>query len=154
MSHFGKGFYLDLHGQSHPEDWMEFGYLLPRNVLNLSDSVLDESASAYASQSSIHTLASRLSLPFSALLRGEHSLGGLMENAGYKSVPSPKNPHPQRAQYFDGGPCTKKFGSAQGGTIDGVQLEMTKSARATPETRRKFAKALASVLNQWLTLYF
>ncbi len=71
-------------------------------------------------KSSIRHLATlcKDTVPFDALIRGEKSLGGLMEIRGYRSVPSPKHPHPGDGNYFNGGYTTETHGSRDGGGLD------------------------------------
>jgi len=161
----GRGFYVDLHGQSHPIKRVELGYLLKPWQLTNSDAVLDQPA--YAAQSSIRTLAAQVPIPFSQLLRGSNSLGALLLSNGYPAVPSPampspwanRNPDPTSgapSDYFDGGFNTRMHGSIrQGGGIDGVQMEVNLAGlRDTAANRSKFAAALAQAMDVFFARNF
>jgi hypothetical protein len=150
----GTGFYIDLHGQSHPIKRIELGYGLTANQLTNVDCVLNELA--YADHSSIRTLAGRAGVPFSELLRGTNSLGALLAAKGYPAVPSPTMPNPGRGNpYFDGGYNTRRHGSAQGGAIDGVQMELNYiGIRDTAVNRTNFSLALTQVMDAYAARYY
>ncbi len=78
----GQGFYIDLHGQSHPERYVELGYLLTNSQLKKSDKEL----ASLLDKTSIRDLAERADTPFLELLRGEASLGGLLQKQGYPGL--------------------------------------------------------------------
>jgi hypothetical protein len=160
----GRGFYIDLHGQSHPIKRVELGYLLKPEQLTNTDAVLDQPG--YAAQSSIRTLASRVSIPFSQLLRGSNSFGGLLLANGYPAVPNPAMPNPwtspnpdhasgEPLEYFGGGYNTRMHGSiGSGGLIDGVQMEVNYDVRETVANRAKFAAALAKTMDAFFFKHF
>jgi hypothetical protein len=144
----GHGLFLDLHGHSHPLARVEIGYLLSAEQLR-------ETGPAFASLAQVSSLASmakRSSGTIEGLLRGPLSLGGLLEKAGYSSVPSPPTPHPGKDPYFRGGYNTARYRT--GGADDGffsVQIECPKPGiRDTAENRLRFAEVLAAVLEEWL----
>ena len=119
---FGQGMYFDIHGHSHDIDRLELGYLLNASELDRSDALLD--ASEIIARSSIRELAERSALPFPELLRGAPSLGGLLQDEGVRSVPSPSDPSPGTAAYFRGGYNTREYGSRSSGeVVSGVQIE-------------------------------
>ena len=117
----GKGLYLDHHTNAHSEKWVELGMLLPSSDLALSDSVLNQPT--YINKSSIRAISLSPGRSFVEILRGQFSLGGLLMNRGYKSVPSPKHPDPADGGFFSGGYNTWRHGSKSGGAIDGIQVE-------------------------------
>ena len=84
---FGSGLYVDVHGHGHEILRAELGYLLSADDLDRSDDVLD--AGGYAERSSLRAIASTSDAPFSELLRGASSLGGLLAAQGVAAVPSP-----------------------------------------------------------------
>ena len=92
LARTGKGFYIDLHGQSHAIKRVELGYCLTDSELTNANRMLNEPA--YAERSTIRTLARRTGAPLSELLRGTNSLGGLLAAKGYPAVPSPGMPSP------------------------------------------------------------
>ncbi|OPJ72682.1 hypothetical protein AV530_005214 [Patagioenas fasciata monilis] len=113
------GLILDIHGQAHPERWIELGYTLSKTSLN--------SGIFFASYSSISHLASQLvNVSSETLVSGNRSLGKYIEdqNYSYVCVPSPSNPSPNNGSYYSGGYITKTFGSCSSGTIDAIQLEL------------------------------
>jgi hypothetical protein len=150
----GKGFYIDLHGQSHPIKRIELGYSLNASQLTNANPVLDQPP--FADHSTIRSLARRAGVPFSELLRGTNSLGGMLAAKGYPAVPSPSMPHPGEGNpFFGGGPNGRRHGSMQGGTIDGVQMEVNNAGgRDSQSNREKFAATLAEVLGAYLTRYY
>ena len=146
LARTGKGFYIDLHGQSHAIKRVELGYCLTDSQLTNADSVLNEPA--YANCSTIRNLARRTGLPLAELLRGTNSFGALLAAKGYPAVPSPTMPNPGPGNsYFDGGYNARRHGSANGGAIDGLQMEVNFTGiRDTDVNRTNFSLALAQVL--------
>ncbi len=149
---FGSGFYVDVHGHGHSIQRLELGYLLRSDDLNQSDSELDDAG--LASSSSIRNLSEEVEVSLSELLRGEYSLGEIMEREGYPSVPSASDPGPGDNPFFSGGYSTVHHGSRDGGTIDGVQLEANfDDVRDTEENRQEFAESFSRGLIQFLNRY-
>ncbi|MCU0236985.1 MAG: hypothetical protein MUC72_07865 [Acidobacteria bacterium] len=147
-----RGLYLDLHGQSDDEARQQLGYLLSAQDLRSTDAELDQGA--LAAGSSIRHLAQASAVPFSRLLRGPGSLGGLLEKLGYEAVPSPQWPHPGAVPYYDGGYNTQVHGSRDGGTVDGIQLEATRKVRFDAVARGHFADALARALGEFVSTWY
>jgi len=148
----GTGFYIDLHGHGHAIPRLELGYLLVSGELALSDAVLDTPEKEQAS--SIRTLSQLSPVSFVQILRGATSLGALFEAEGFPAVPSASTPNPGNAEYFDGGYNTQRHGSRSGGPISGVQIETNfVGVRDTQASREAFARALASVLAEYLALH-
>jgi hypothetical protein len=152
------GFYIDLHGQKHPKQRLELGYLLTAAELAKTDAELDGNNDA--AKSSIRRLSSRVakksSLPFSRLLRGPDSFGGLMTAFGFPSVPSPAMPAPgEHEPYFDGGYNVAMHASRAGGRIDGLQIEANMNGvRDTAAHRASYALAIARTLDYFFTNYY
>ena len=151
---FASGLYLDIHGHGHAIDRLELGYLLGRDDLNLTDAALDRAE--VVSRTSIRTLAERSSLAFSQLLRGEMSLGGLLEAEDVASVPSPADPSPGDAPYFRGGYNTREHGSlAAGETVSGIQIEHHyRGVRDTDRNRRDYAARAARALRRFMLEHY
>lgn len=147
-----RGLFLDLHGQSDDEARQQLGYLLSAQDLRSTDAELDQGT--FAAGSSIRHLAQASAVPFSGLLRGPGSLGGLLEKQGYVAVPSPLSPHPGAVPYYDGGYNTQVHGSRDGGTVDGIQLEATRQVRFDPVARARFAGALARALGEFVSTWY
>ena len=150
----GKGFYIDLHGQSNPIKRVELGYCLSESQLSNADSVLNQLA--YAERSTVRGLAQRSGLPFSELLRGTNSFGALLAAKGYAAVPSPAMPNPgQGNYYFDGGYSVRRHCTGNGSVMDGLQMEINlASVRDTAANRTKFCFALAEVLDSFFRYHF
>jgi hypothetical protein len=145
----GRGFYVDLHGHGHAAARLELGYLLDASELALSDRDLDR---GYAALTSLADLASTVQVPFSALLRGPASLGGLLEGQRVASVPSPATPSPGSDPYFSGGYSTERHARAP---MSGVQIEAHyPGVRDTEANRRAFAEALASALSAFFDSHY
>eukprot|EP00002_Diphylleia_rotans_P019992 TRINITY_DN3876_c0_g1_i4.p1 TRINITY_DN3876_c0_g1~~TRINITY_DN3876_c0_g1_i4.p1 ORF type:complete len:293 (-),score=48.33 TRINITY_DN3876_c0_g1_i4:720-1598(-) len=151
---YGRGLYVDMHGHAHAEEWNEFGYLLTGSQLDiLSDDKLNEQA--IINQTSLRTLGNTGPIRFSDIIRGQYSMGAILESMGYKSVPSPKNPGPNSGSYFSGGYNTQVHGSLDGGNIDGMQLEMPASIRRTSEEiREKFCQDFATALEDFMEIHY
>jgi len=140
---FSKGLYIDIHGQSHPKGYLEFGYLLDNSILKQYDGDLKENAK----NSSISSLSKFTKECFIDQLRGPHSMGSLMCNQGYDSIPSVKLPYASDDNYFEGAYDTIRYGSLKGGNISGIQIEFPyKDVRDTKENREKCAKAFVESL--------
>jgi len=151
---YGSGLYIDIHGHGHAIARAELGYLLSAAQLNRTDAEID--AQGLAAQSSIRALAASSPLPFSQLLRGPASLGGLMQKEGIRSVPSPGDPSPGSNDYFTGGYDTERHGSREAGrTVSGVQIELPlPGIRDTATNRQAFGEALARALEAYMTQHF
>lgn len=146
----GAGLYIDLHGHGHPEARLELGYLLSNRQLKLKDSELE----GLKDKTSIRQLADDSKVPFVELLRGDSSFGGLMQQRGFSTVPSPKFPHAGEGKYFNGGYNTRRYGSRDGGKISGFQVECPRrGVRDTEKNRKAFAEAFAEALVEYLNLH-
>jgi hypothetical protein len=154
LARTGKGFYIDLHGQSNPIKRVELGYCLSDSQLTNADSVLNQPA--YAGCSTLRALAQRTRLPFSELLRGTNSFGALLAAKGYPAVPSPAMPNPGPGDcYFDGGYNVRRHCSANGSAIDGLQMEVNYAGvRDTAINRTNFSLALAEVLDSFFRNHY
>jgi hypothetical protein len=139
-----RGLVIDLHGHGHPERRVEFGY-------RLSGAQLGENADFLAArerQSSLSSLSTLGSADFLERLRGPTSLGGLLQERGYPSIPSPAVPAPGNTAYFQGGFTVERYRS-QGpdDLVTALQVETPLvGVRDTAENRRRFANAFADAL--------
>ena len=147
----GKGFYIDLHGQSHKDQRIELGYLHPIETLALPDEALN--APAVAAAGSLRLIAAASKRPYAELVRGPRSLGALLAAQGYRATPSPEVPSPV-LPFFIGGYSVARH--TRGGTqIAGLQIESNLAGvRDTPAAREKFAHALVAVLGEFLNEQF
>lgn len=151
---FGCGLYIDLHGHRHEDALVEIGALVPAAKLNLTNAKLD-AGGLVSRMSSIRELDARSPQPFSQLLRGPKSLGGLLEARGFPSVPSPGHPSPGLKPYFNGAYNIETHGSRSGGTVSAVQIECPfAGVRDKAENRRRFAKALSESLGEYFKAHF
>jgi hypothetical protein len=147
-----RGWYTDLHGHAHTIARLELGYGLSAATLRLSDAELD-AASTYETASTIRAFSQQSSLSFSGLLRGQNSLGTLLTNAGFPSVPSAQDPAPDAGEeYFSGGYSVERHGCKTTGQICGIQIEANLvGVRDTPSNRAAFAVAIATAYVAFLT---
>jgi len=144
------GLHIDFHGYTDVcrQNNTMIGYLFNSKDLNSGDTNIEKS--------SIQALIKRTGLPVQQFLFGEKSLGSLFESAGYKAVPSPRQPYPGKDKYYRGGWITQIHGSRDGGVIDAVQLEFPQEIRieATDEERFKFGVKLAKNIEEFQSIYY
>lgn len=147
VARFGKAFLIDLHGQSHPDQRIELGYLHTVETLALPDAGLN--APAVAAASSLRLIAAHAPRPYVELLRGPRSLGALIEAQGFPATPSPGRPVPA-VPYFSGGYTVRRH-TGGSSPIAGLQIESNlKGIRDTAANREKFARALVTVFDTFL----
>lgn len=149
-------FFIDLHGHGKPYQRIELGYALYGHELELSDSVLN--TTMYIERSSINELSNHniLHLDHAELLRGEFSLGTLLTDAGYPSLPSQQIPSPgDTTTYYRGGYITRTHTCANpGNNVNGVQMEINFTGiRDLPENLTRFADTLAEVMADYLKIH-
>ena len=94
------GVHFDIHGYTmhNTDNWLELGYNLQSNQLNEGD--------LNPANSSIRELAARSSASFESIIAGENSLGWLVQQEGFRVVPSPQYPRPDmgvEGKYYRGG---------------------------------------------------
>lgn len=147
---FGRGLYIDIHGQSHPKAYLEFGYLLDNDILKIHDTQLRK----HHHKSSLNTLGNFSKECFIDQLRGPHSMGSLMCNEGYDSIPSIKLPYASDGNYFEGAYDTIRYGSLDGGNINGIQIEFPyKDVRDTTLNREKCAEAFVRSIIKFIEIH-
>jgi len=153
---YGRGLFLDIHAHGHPNQRIEVGYLLTAEELRLSDSTL--SSPSFADESSLNTLVvdNIQNLQHAELIRGESSLGSLLSDEGFPSVPSSSDPFPLEGErYFIGGFNIRQHGSRDnGGAIDAIQLELNQDIRATDSIRQVLINAIASTTLDYIDLHY
>lgn len=144
-----RGLMLDVHGHTHTENWVELGYTLTAQALN--------TGSMNSEDTSIHGLLVENSLTspkdILSVLSGEQSLGALIQEEGYKVIPSPKYPTPGSGNYYTGGFNTLSHGSHNGGHIDAIQLENPKYVRNS-KAGPAYASALARAITTYLDMFY
>lgn len=155
----GSGLYLDMHGHGHPVRRLELGYLLNSDELSTRSDADFDLQDGF--DTSMKALAERTDEPFSDILRGPESFGGLLDARGVRSVPSPRWPDPQidtipgREAFFSGGYSTARHGSLNGGLIDGIQIEHHwPGIRDNATNRGAYARVLAEVVEIWLARWY
>jgi hypothetical protein len=153
IADYRTGWFSDVHGHGHAIPRIELGFLTGASTLRKTDGELD-ATSTYQSQSSFRTLSEISPLTFSALLRGNTSLGTLLARAGYPAVPSASDPAPGTADpYFNGGYTIGRHGCSAGGSICGAQLEHYSAVRDAIN-RPTYAAALAKLYQVFLAQNF
>ena len=152
----GRGLVIDLHAHAHKIDRVEVGYLLAAYTFQQSDDTIIAEASGLAS--SINSIAanSRTGDSFAAMHNGPNSLGGMLDAAGLPAVPSPADRAPKPAdEYFNGGHNTYRHGSAKGGPIDAIQLEMPLDVIGDkPQNLQRAAGIVATALATYLERHY
>lgn len=147
VKQYGVAFFIDLHGQSHPDVRVELGYQHSAKDLAMTDEELNKPSSL--AKSSIALIAARSQEPYAALLRGPASFGALLEKKGFLAAPSPRMPSPQEP-FFTGGYTVRRYCVAKD-HVTGFQVETYKpNLRDTKEHRQKFAEALVDVIQEYL----
>lgn len=148
---YQKGIYIDIHGQSHPHQAIEFGYLLTNDILKLDNDRL----SSYQDKASIKTISDFSNYSFVEQLRGEYSLGTLMSKKGFKSVPSKDVPYTSKDdEYFEGAYNTKTYASTNGSSVSSIQIEFPYYCRENKTNRTKTAKAIVCSILEFMKSHF
>lgn len=192
--------FLDIHGHAHQYvsghtepytsmttgnsiqsafiDQTEVGYGLSNYSLEQSDTYLN----GLADSASIHNLTVlHPNTPFSAMIRGSYSFGGLLEAQNIHAVPgsvmqvldrnvtlfgTTSRGLPERRPYFNGGYCTRKYGTIVKGSPTGfndniaaIQIETPGiTVRNNPSiiavSGPKIKRAIINYLNYWYSYSF
>lgn len=97
---------------------------LCEGVITQSNSELD--SDKRVNGSSIKSLARNnlQGLSHSELIQGNQAFGTILENSGLHSFPSQQTPQPYGVHYFRGGYNLARYSSRDGGTLDGIQIEL------------------------------
>lgn len=148
---YERGHYFDFHTHAHASQWVEMGYLLKPNILNLGNDALENNT--YKNQSTLRNLAHTSGMSFGQLLRGSQSMGGLLQSRGYKTVPSPAHPGPGEASYFDGGYNISRHGSKHNGKINSTQVETYWKLR-TNSRIKGYSVALAETIIDFVEFHY
>jgi len=138
ISQTGGGVLFDVIGNSRKQ--IELGYLLFSNALKKSNSELDSSIS------SIKSLVEAKGLTFADVVRGDSSLGTMIQCQGLDAVPSLGNPVPEKG-YSSGGYTVKQWGSKFGGDVDAIHLGLPSGVRkGFKDSAPKVAAAIAEFM--------
>lgn len=141
-----KVLYIDLHAHGHKIQRLELGYLI-------STKDLFKQGEAFKEKEKISSLKGLVnSAQFEDLIRGEKSLGTLMEKKGFPSVPSVKMKDAGKGnKYFRGGYNTVQHGAQKSKGCFAIQIECNwKGVRDSKKARMTFGDALSKCL---LTFY-
>lgn len=157
LTQFGEGFYVDLHGHGNIEQRVELGYMLYEEELELSDEILN--TSTYINYSSLYDLVfNNISgSTHSELLRGTNSLGTLLGDSGYPSVPSTQVPAPGIGNnYFSGGYNTNTHTSANpSNNFSGVQVECNyHGVRDNFVNRKSFSLMFSAAISEFMLTHY
>ena len=155
----------------------DIGYGLSNYSLEQSDNYIDQ----IADSSSIAYLAySHPNVPFSQIIRGTNSFGGMLASENVVSIPSHHNPilernyvlfggtnsTPARRPYFNGGFVIRKYGTAKKGSATGfndnviaIQVEtpginVRNNATIRLRSTHQFKRAIINYLNYWMGYNF
>lgn len=150
---FGQGLYLDIHGHGHEIQRIELGYLLSSTDLARGDEGL--STEGMVTKSSIGALVQASGKTLPELVRGPLSLGTLLQDEGFPSIPSVTQRETSGDPYFSGGYSTVRHGSRDGGQISGIQLEHNyRGLRDEATNRQRYAEALTAALQTYFPTHF
>lgn len=146
-----KALLLDIHGQGHPEGWVELGYALSANHLNTNANLTSKL------KSSICNLATLSNYTLDNLIRGNVSLGNqiLKRVNGSRVVPSPNDKSPGNGSYYDGSYIIENHGSLNCNLTNNnaIQMELPKDWRNTT-TYSSYATSLANAIFDYYNLHF
>ena len=138
------GLLVDLHGHTHPEGWVELGYLFSNKDLR--------NKTISADKCSIKSLVTRSDHDLEDLVYGNCSLGHYLQEQGIEVVPSPQFSDAMQNCYT-GGYNTATHGSLNNGTIDAVQLEIPKKYR-NQDSYKGFSRRLAMGICKYVKYHY
>jgi hypothetical protein len=152
----GRGLVIDLHAHGHEIDRVEVGYLLAASTFQQGDDAIIAEAPGLGSSISSIAANSLTGDSFAAMHNGPNSMGGMLAAAGFPAVPSPAHRAPKPAdEYFTGGYNTYRHGSAKGGPVDAIQLEMPQDVIGDkPENLQRAAGIVAAALAAYLERHY
>lgn len=141
-----RGIIFDIHGQAHPEEWVELGYCIYPEDLRNNNLIAD--------QSSIKSLTEKRKLEIEELINGNESLGYLLQQENIKTVPSPNHRHPSiNENYYRGGYNVRRHGSMIKGDIDAIQIESPLKFRIM-ENIVPYAQTLSRAIFKFMTKHY
>ena len=149
------GILIDVHGHAHqdankkPIEIADVGYNLSAEDYSISngDSFLNDN---YMKSSIANMKSFSGSVSFGQRVRGQNSLGDLLQINGIKSTPSPVKPIPT-SPYFQGGDIIRIHGSKDfQRKTSAIQIEFAHSYKRTDEIRSRNAKNVAKALILYL----
>ncbi|MGC6422718.1 MAG: hypothetical protein ACON47_01025 [Flavobacteriaceae bacterium] len=151
---YGRGLLIDIHGHAHSIQRIELGYLLEGKDLRNLQKGSQMSNEKVSIKSLLHNHPSNQSL--TDLLVGKQSLGTLLSQSGFPTVPSLSDQAPLEGDsYFSGGYITKTYGSQIKGRVDAIQVELNRyRLRDTPEDRKRFSEEFSKILLSYMNLHY
>ncbi|CAI8256498.1 MAG: Uncharacterised protein [Flavobacteriaceae bacterium] len=152
---FGRGLLIDIHGQSHPIQRIELGYLLNgEDLRTLQENPEQFSSASVSIRQALENHPQNMELE--DLLTGPRALGTLLEEAGFPSVPSASDTAPAPGDlFFSGGHNTQTHGSRDQGMIDAIQLELNREGlRNESANRQRFSERFANILVEYLEAHY
>ncbi len=147
----GQAIFIDLHGHGHANQRLEIGYSLSASDLVKVHSGLE--LPAMSRKSSLNNLTTRdPQLAFQDLILGDEAFGTMMEDEGFRTVPSREDPYPKSGEsFFNGGYNTRYYTSRDYPNVFGWQIEAhNRGVRDSEANREAFAKAFAKVIMNYL----
>ncbi|XP_022783766.1 uncharacterized protein LOC111324472 [Stylophora pistillata] len=146
----GRGFLLDIHGQTHQPPRTELGYLISKSKL------VQKSYNVVGT--SIRNLGEYWcgsnNACFQDFVQGNRSLGYFVNQEGLAAVPSPLDEDPNGEKFFSGGYTTRVHGSKDGGNIDAIQLELPRELRFEWNRNVALQNALANAIVKFYQLNY
>lgn len=150
VSKFGSALYIDLHGHGHTKQRLELGYSLDKEELR-NIYVVSNIESAWRKSSLNNLKTIKNGQDFRNRMIGDLAFGTMMENEGYRSVPSKLDPYPKTEEsYFNGGYNTRLYTSEKYPKVFGWQIEANLDGVRDKAGRPLFANAFSKVIMQYL----
>jgi len=153
VNKYGQTMYIDLHGQGHPNQRLELGYLLDNEQLQASSK--SNTDTLYTSITSLRNLiaGSGGKLQLKDLLTGSDAFGTWMGEDGFPATPSKQDPYPYpNEKYFDGGFNVRRFTSKP--HVFGWQIESNnKGVRDNITSCYAFAEAFSKNIVRYMHTY-
>ena len=146
---WGAGHYFEMHGNGHSDMWTEVGLGVSKTYLNGSDSLI----LSRVGYSTVKNLCTNGGGDFLDIIKGPYSLGGLLDNKGWNSVPSPSNPSPGTGGFFYAGWNTWKHGSRYSGVIDASHVENYYVFMQT-NNRNQYANDLSTSIIEFMNIHY
>ena len=146
---WGAGHYFEMHGNGHSDMWTEVGLGVSKTYLNGSDSLI----LSRVGYSTVKNLCTNGGVNFLGIIKGPYSLGGLLDNKGWNSVPSPSNLSPGTGGFFYAGWNTWKHGSRYSGVIDASHVENYYVFMQT-SNRNQYANDLSTSIIEFMNIHY
>ena len=151
------GLLVDIHGQAS-NDYINLGYRLRTEVINLNDFELNDD---YLQDISIKSLIVNNGITVAEGIRGDWSLGTILESYGYDVLPSSKYPTipSDVTTYFAGATVSTLaiHGSQNSESVtDAIQIEVNRDLRFDEDIRHQFcidfSRSIVLYLNRWYNM--